>query len=213
MRRIRRRPATISISPYLISTLPAWTLEATTKPRHLKKRDLLSDARMNVEGSNLPRDLPLSQANDDRASRRASAQDLAPLSERPEDESTIAMSTSRACVWPDGGAQVAKPAQSDVPEMPSAERKRLNCSRAHDHSSPWPMARCQKIDDPCPPRNPGSRPKPPEPSSDTVYAPSHWRECRRGGNGGGHHRPAACPRGRFPRLHPHLVRSTVQAAT
>lgn len=64
----------------------------------LKKRDLLSDARMNVEGSNQPRDLPLSQANDDRASRRASAQDLAPLSERPEDESTIAMSTSRACV-------------------------------------------------------------------------------------------------------------------
>lgn len=43
---------------------------------------------------------------------------------------------------------MAKPAQSDVPEMPSAERKRLNCSRAHDHSSPWPMARCQKLTTP-----------------------------------------------------------------
>lgn len=93
---------------------------------------------------------------------------------------------------------MAKPALSDVPEMPSAERKRLNCSRAHDHSSPWPMARCQKkAYNPLSPRNPGSRPKPPEPS-DTC--PSHWRECRRLWK----RRPsppAACPRGRFPRLH------------
>lgn len=61
------------------------------------------------------------------------------------------------------------------------------------------MARCQKTRQTTPlsPRNLGSRPKPPEPS-DTC--PSHWRECRRCGNGG-HHRPAACPRGRFPRLH------------
>lgn len=61
------------------------------------------------------------------------------------------------------------------------------------------MARCQKTRQTTPlsPRNLGSRPKPPEPS-DTC--PSHWRECRRCGNGG-HHRPAACPRGRFPRFH------------
>ncbi|KAK1834655.1 hypothetical protein QBC39DRAFT_343650 [Podospora conica] len=68
-------------------------------------------------------------------------------------------------------------ALSDVPEMPSAERKRLNCSRAHDHSSQrgaggrWHVV---KKTEPLSPENPGSRPKPPEPSD----MPGPLERCR-----------------------------------